>query len=151
MKGLQHAQALGLARRAAVLKERFFREPIPADNLLLARIHAALGEDEEARRLVDLVAETCGELAPSQRLVVTMLELALSEAEGEAGLADRLPRRTTRSSRRAGMRGRPVGRTGPRPGHRTLFAVPDSQHRESRSCSWHGRCVAVGNGPPSEL
>ncbi|AUX19753.1 protein kinase [Sorangium cellulosum] len=51
--------ALALARRAHVLERRFIERPVPECSLLLARILATAGQDDEARGLVAWVARSC--------------------------------------------------------------------------------------------
>ncbi|WP_437961202.1 protein kinase [Sorangium sp. So ce119] len=55
----QQDEALSLARRAHTLEQRFVDRPVPDCSLLLARILAARGELDEARRLLAWIAGAC--------------------------------------------------------------------------------------------
>ncbi|WP_437321633.1 protein kinase domain-containing protein [Sorangium sp. So ce385] len=55
----QQDEALSLARRAHTLEQRFEDRPVPECSLLLARILAARGELDEARRLLAWIAASC--------------------------------------------------------------------------------------------
>ncbi|WP_437693734.1 protein kinase domain-containing protein [Sorangium sp. So ce176] len=55
----QQDEALSLARRAHTLERRFVDRPVPDCSLLLARILAARGELDEARRLLAWIAGAC--------------------------------------------------------------------------------------------
>ncbi|NUQ78438.1 MAG: protein kinase [Polyangiaceae bacterium] len=57
--GLNDGEALRLATRARVLEERFVERPTPYPSILLARIHLAGGNFDEAYALVAHVAQTC--------------------------------------------------------------------------------------------
>jgi eukaryotic-like serine/threonine-protein kinase len=77
-------EALPLARRAHELGVRFFGEhPVAVDAVLLARLGAARGDWEEARRQLDWLAAHCpSELTPpNTELLRRMVALQLREAE----------------------------------------------------------------------
>jgi hypothetical protein len=71
-----------------VLQQRFLPEPVPDDALLLARIHAARGEHEQARSMLAWVAAVvrADAIAPSHRLIESMIELATRADDAGAGL-----------------------------------------------------------------
>jgi tetratricopeptide (TPR) repeat protein len=85
--GGQDDEALALARRSRVLEERFVERLVPDDSLLLARIHAARGEHDEASRLLDWICERCATdaLAPTERAFVRALSLVLARGDVSAG------------------------------------------------------------------
>ncbi|MBM7112160.1 protein kinase [Archangium primigenium] len=80
-------EALGLAERAHALGERFFREhPVAVDAVLLARVHAALGEEAGARAQLDWLSAHCAPEAtpPNTRLLWRMVALRVHDmAEGQ--------------------------------------------------------------------
>jgi tetratricopeptide (TPR) repeat protein len=84
----RHAEALVLARRSYAL-QRFLPQPVPPDALLLARIHAALGDLAEVRELLGQVHDmsTSDPLSQTQELVVAMLELVVGAASETAWAA----------------------------------------------------------------
>jgi len=89
----EEEEALVLANRVRVLEQRFNDRPIPDASLLLARIQAARGELEEARRLVTWVASNCPPAAhPVMEAFFSMLRQVLVDAADDgadrAGSAD---------------------------------------------------------------
>ncbi|MCG8422392.1 MAG: protein kinase [Proteobacteria bacterium] len=74
-------QALLLAQRARALQRHVSPDPVPDDSLLLARIHASLGEHGDVRRLTTWVRDNIPavNLAPSDEIVLTMLELFIGD------------------------------------------------------------------------
>lgn len=76
------AEALPLARRCRDLQRRFFNQrPSPDDALLLARIHLASGEDEDAARELAEVRASSPEasLTPCARTLVRLVQKALDD------------------------------------------------------------------------
>ncbi|WP_437760640.1 protein kinase domain-containing protein [Sorangium sp. So ce1389] len=79
----QQDEALSLARRAHTLEQRFVDRPVPECSLLLARILAARGELDEARRLLAWIAGSCPP-EPSAKAAhgcFLMLRCLLSDAD----------------------------------------------------------------------
>ncbi len=77
-------EAYRLARRARELGERFFAEhPVAVDAVLLARVSAARGELEEARKLLAWLSARCRrELTPPNTLALwRLVELRVREAD----------------------------------------------------------------------
>jgi serine/threonine protein kinase/tetratricopeptide (TPR) repeat protein len=73
-------RALSLARRALAL-QRFLPEPVASDALLLARIHAALGNRAEAHTVLTSARQLIQRTAPSrsEELAMRMLDLFLDQ------------------------------------------------------------------------
>jgi hypothetical protein len=77
-----HGEALRLARRAYDLQARFRKTTAAVEALLLARIHAARDELDEARRALALLrAAGVTDLAPTESLLVQALELFLGNTD----------------------------------------------------------------------
>jgi tetratricopeptide (TPR) repeat protein len=96
----RYDEALSLARRSRVLEERFVEHVVPDDSLLLARIHAARGELDEAAAYVAWVTERCaaGSLAPTERAFLTMISLVIEAAASRESATSRestAPREST--------------------------------------------------------
>ncbi|NBD08837.1 serine/threonine-protein kinase [Corallococcus silvisoli] len=74
-------EALPLARRAHELGVRFFREhPVPMDALLLARIHAAAGDEAAAARQLAWISERCPpESLPPTAIMRRLVELQVHQ------------------------------------------------------------------------
>ncbi|WP_437684800.1 protein kinase domain-containing protein [Sorangium sp. So ce176] len=75
-------EALPLARRSLDLQRRFFNQrPSPDDALLLARIHLARGEDDEAARHLAEARASVPEpdLTPCARTLARLVQLALDD------------------------------------------------------------------------
>jgi tetratricopeptide (TPR) repeat protein len=72
-------RALSLARRALAL-QRFLPEPVASDSLLLARIHAALGDRAQAHTVLSSARSLLqkGASPRSEQLAMRMLDLFLS-------------------------------------------------------------------------
>jgi eukaryotic-like serine/threonine-protein kinase len=83
-------EALPLARRAHELGVRFFREhPVPVDALLLARIHAAAGDEAAAARQLVWISERCPpESLPPTAIMRRLVELQVHAREDGAFHAD---------------------------------------------------------------
>jgi tetratricopeptide (TPR) repeat protein len=80
----EEEEALVLANRVRVLEQRFADRPIPDASLLLARVQAARGEMDEARRLLNWVASNCPPAAhPVMEAFFSMLRLVLDDAGEE--------------------------------------------------------------------
>ena len=89
----KHREALSLARRACAL-QRFLPAPVAPDLLLLARIHAALGELDAARHMLAQVRalDDAASHVRSGGIAMTMIELVVDAAQGRVDAAawDRL-------------------------------------------------------------
>lgn len=74
-------EALPLARRAHELGVRFFREhPVPTDALLLARIHAAAGDEAAAASQLAWISERCPpESLPPTAIMRRLVELQVHQ------------------------------------------------------------------------
>jgi eukaryotic-like serine/threonine-protein kinase len=83
--GGDDVESLRLARRAADLEAQLVEQPMPENSVLLARIHAARGELDDARRCLAGVSPS-----PTVRLLVGALELALAEDGGAPAAWDAL-------------------------------------------------------------
>lgn len=88
----EEEEALILARRVRVLEERFNDRPDAVSSLLLARIQASRSDFDEARRLVEWIAQTCPPDAsdPVVEAFFAMLQLVLFDM-GEAPSATNPP------------------------------------------------------------
>ncbi|XXY51106.1 protein kinase [Sorangium sp. So ce269] len=77
-------EALGLARRGRALEERFMERPVHELSLVLARLHAARGEDAEAAARVAWIRASCppGPSAPSAQALLDAVGLAIDAAGG---------------------------------------------------------------------
>ncbi|WP_437739771.1 protein kinase [Sorangium sp. So ce1504] len=71
-------EALALLRRARWLEEQASERPMPQTAMLLAQIHLALDEYEQASQLVSWIQRSCA-LEPGDLAEFTLLELVLSE------------------------------------------------------------------------
>ncbi|MCY1043114.1 protein kinase [Corallococcus sp. bb12-1] len=82
-------EALPLAQRAHELGVRFFREhPVPVDALLLARIHAAAGDEAAAARQLAWIARRCPpESLPPTVIMRRLVELQVHQQAAGAFLA----------------------------------------------------------------
>ncbi|WP_437708258.1 protein kinase [Sorangium sp. So ce448] len=71
-------EALALLRRARWLEEQASERPMPQTAMLLAQIHLALDEYEQASQLVQWIQRSCA-LEPGDLTEFSLLELVLSE------------------------------------------------------------------------
>jgi tetratricopeptide (TPR) repeat protein len=78
----EEEEALVLAHRVRVLEQRFNDHPLPDASLLMARIQAARGDLDEARKLIQWVSMNCPPVAnPVMEAFFSMLRLVVGDAE----------------------------------------------------------------------
>ncbi|MCP3137609.1 serine/threonine-protein kinase [Pyxidicoccus xibeiensis] len=78
------AEALGLARRAGVLSQRFFQASMTQDALLVARLCCELGDMAEAARQLAWLEELAptARMPPADRLMLSVVHRVVGEARG---------------------------------------------------------------------